>query len=50
MLEKELIVRVRKEDLGFVNKIVHECEEEYHDIMLRETNEEYTTKLTVLQD
>ena len=47
MLEKKLIVSCRKEDLKLVKEVKGECEQEFHDIMLRETNEEYNCELII---
>ena len=49
LLEKELLLKVRKEDLALVNSITAECEIEFKEIMDRETNEEYFTKLVVVE-
>ena len=49
LLEKELLLKVRKEDLALVNSITAECEIEFKEIMDRETNEEYSTKLVVVE-
>jgi V-type H+-transporting ATPase subunit E len=47
LLEKELHLRCRKDDANLVKEIIPECEKEFQEIMLKETNEEYKTKLTL---
>jgi V-type H+-transporting ATPase subunit E len=48
LLEKELYLKCRKEDVQLVQSILQECEKEYSEIMMKETNEEYKTKLTLV--
>lgn len=50
LLENEVLLKVRKEDLQITKEIIKECETEYHEIMMKETNEEYRTKLTILEN
>ena len=50
LLEKEVYIKVRKEDLQMTQGLIKDCEKEYEEIMLRETNEEYKTKLIVSHD
>lgn len=45
LLEKELFLKVRREDIKLVKDLIPECEKEYSEIMLEQTKEEYTTKL-----
>ena len=49
LLEKELLIKVRKEDLAITREMLKECENEFEEIMTRETNEEYKTKLTIIE-
>ena len=37
LLEEDLELKVREDEVGLANSILHECEQEYHEIMLRET-------------
>ena len=48
LLEKKLLVMCRKEDLSLVKDLKGECEKEFSEIMMRETNEEYNCHLEVL--
>ena len=41
---------MREDEVDLVKSILNECEEEYHDIMLRETTREYNTTLSVIED
>lgn len=63
LLEKELNVRCRREDLGLLKQLIPECEQEYQEIMSREveqaefnedgtpaTKVEYKTKLILNED
>jgi len=45
LLEKVCVVRVKKEDVDFVKKLLPECEKEYSKIMLENTQREYKCKL-----
>ena len=47
LLEKELILKVRREDIKLVKDLIPECETEYSEIMMQETKEEYKTKLII---
>lgn len=49
LLEPELFVKVRKEDLNLVKELKSECEKEFHDIMTKETNEDYKTTLNIVE-
>ncbi len=42
-----MFLKVRREDLKIVQEMIKDCEDEYHEIMTRETTEEYKTKLIV---
>ena len=50
LLEEDLELKVREDEVGLANSILHECEQEFHDIMLRETTREYNCTLTVIED
>ena len=50
LLEENLELQVREDEVSLVKSILHECEREYHDIMLRETTREYSCTLTVIED
>lgn len=47
LLEQELIIKCRKEDAGLVQSLLPECESEFSEIMMKECNEEFKTKLTL---
>ena len=47
LLEKELLLKCRKEDAKLVKELLPECEREFSDIMLKETKTEYHTKLNL---
>ena len=48
-LEPEILLKCRKEDMKLLEELVPECEKEYAEIMLRETDQEYNTKLTMVE-
>ena len=50
LLEEEIILQVRKEDLALVKSLMTECENEYQEIMLRETKKVFKTKLSIIED
>jgi vacuolar-type H+-ATPase subunit E/Vma4 len=47
LIEIKCFVRVRKMDFDFVKKLLHECEREYAELMLKETGEEYECALEI---
>lgn len=49
LLEHELLIKCRKEDQALVRDLLRECETEYVEIMRKETDEEYKTKLTLVE-
>ena len=49
-LEEEIFLQVRKEDVNLVKTLIPECEKEYAEIMLKETKNEYKTKLHILEE
>ena len=50
MLETTCYLQIRKEDESFVQSILKNCEEKFHDYMLKETGREYNCQLTIDQD
>ena len=50
LLEPELLLKCKKEDLELVKSLLHECESEFVEIMRKETSEEYKTKLTLVDN
>ena len=52
LLEPELLLKVRKEDQAMVKELIPECEQEFVDIMKKETSgeTEYKCKLTLLEN
>ncbi len=47
LMEEEIGLKCRKEDLSLIKSIVEESENEYTEIMQRETNTEYRTKVII---
>lgn len=45
MLDKVLLVRVKKEDAKFVKNLFSELEKEFKGLMIKETGDEYLCKL-----
>ena len=51
LIEETLILKVREEDVEMTEGMLEECEQEYSEVMFRETKrDEYATKLTVLTE
>ena len=50
LLEDELELKVREEEVDLVKGIISECESEYTDIMKRETTRDYACSLSVMED
>ena len=50
LLEDEVYLKIRKEDINLFESILKDCEKEYTEIMKKETNEEYKTKLIIIKD
>ena len=55
LLEKELLLKVRKEDVHLAIELIPECEREFKEIMARETADstagiEYQTKIRLLDN
>jgi V-type H+-transporting ATPase subunit E len=50
LIEPEILLKVRREDLALIKSLVEECEREYSEIMARETTEgDYKTTLKVVE-
>ena len=50
MLEENLELKVREEEVDLVKGMLEECQEMYSNIMMEETKREYTTVLTVMEN
>ena len=50
LLEKECYIKSRKEDTKYIQSIIKECENEFTQIMKKETKRDYYCKLTLLED
>lgn len=50
LLEEEVELKVREEEVDIVKGMLDECEAKYSEIMLEETQREYSTKLSVIED
>lgn len=50
LLEESLELMVREDEVDLVKGILSECEEEYTDIMKRETTRDYSCSLSVMED
>lgn len=48
LLEPQLFVKCRKEDLELIRGLKNDCENEYESIMMTETKTEYKCVLTVI--
>lgn len=51
LLEKELLIKCRREDVNLLRQLIPECEREFVEIMQREASNsgiEYKTKLTLV--
>lgn len=44
LLEETVILRVRKNDKSFIERILKDIETEYHDYLKKETREDYAVK------
>ena len=47
LLEDEVVLKCREEDVSYVESITSECSSEFKAFMLQETGRDYATKLTV---
>ena len=50
LLEEEVELKVREDEVDVVKGLIEECEAKYAEIMLEETTREYSTKLSVMED
>ena len=50
LLEDNIELKVREDEIDLVKSIIDECEEEYTDLMKRETTRDYACSLTVIED
>lgn len=49
MLEPECILRIRKQDISYVQSILVDCEKEYAKLLKDSTGRDYHTKLSIDQ-
>ena len=50
LLEEEIELMVRENEVSLVEDLISECQEEYSDLMMRETGDEYNCDLKVIDD
>jgi V-type H+-transporting ATPase subunit E len=50
LLEKECFVKVRNDDFDYMKSILKDCENEYSNLMKKETKRDYACKLTLIED
>ena len=50
LLEDEVELKVREDEVSLVQGMLDDCESQYSDIMMRETQREYRTSLSVIED
>ncbi len=50
LLEKKVMLKVRKEDTKLVASLIDECEKEFKVYLKKETQRDYDTKLVVIED
>lgn len=50
LIEEELELMVRENEVDLVRDMAAECEQEYSELMMRETGDEYSCTLTVVED
>lgn len=50
LLEDNLEIKVREDEVSMVKRMLESCQDEYEEIMLRETTREYSCQLTVIED
>ena len=50
LLEDNLELKVREDEVDLVRGMIDECESEYTEIMNRETTRDYACTLTVMED
>lgn len=49
LLEPELLIKCRKEDLALIKGLQEEIQSEFTEIMKNETNEDYKCDLTIVE-
>jgi len=47
LLEEHVILRIRKSDQNYVERILKDIESEYHDFLKKETEEDYHVKFEI---
>ena len=50
LLEENVELRVREDEVDLVKSMIPACQSEYTDIMKRETTRDYATELSVIED
>ena len=50
LLEDEVELKVREDEVDTVKGMLSDCEAKYSEIMMEETQREYSTKLSVIED
>ena len=50
LLEEEVELKVREDEVSLVQAMIDDCETQYSEVMMRETQREYKTTLTVIED
>ena len=50
LLEENIELQVREDEVSMIKGILRECENEYHEIMKRETTRDYHCTLSVIED
>ena len=50
LLEDELEIKVREDEVDLVRGLVQECQSEYTAIMKRETTRDYACELNIIED
>ena len=50
LLEEEVELMCREEEIDFIKGICDECESKFADIMKKETGDDYNCKLSVIED
>ena len=50
LLENECYIKSRKDDVKYIQSIIKQCENEYTQLMKKETKRDYVCKLTLLED
>ena len=50
LLEEEVEIKVREDEVSLVQDMLDDCQSQYSEIMMRETQREYKTTLSVMED